>query len=84
VTLDDLRVAPMRAVGSNQTVKAIRKGTAVAVFVANDADARLVAPIQEAARKASIPVFESETGREIGRACGIAVGAVTAAILKAT
>ncbi|MBM3450781.1 MAG: 50S ribosomal protein L7Ae-like protein [Armatimonadetes bacterium] len=84
MTLDELRAAPRRAVGSNQTTKAVRRGMATVVFVARDSDRRLVATILEAARAAGVPVIESESGREIGRACGIAVGAIAAAVLKAS
>ncbi len=80
--LEALHRAESRAVGANQTAKAIRKGRAEVVFVARDADRRVVEPVLQAAREMGVPVVEVPTGKELGRACGIAVGASAAAILK--
>lgn len=82
VTIDALREAAHRAVGSNQTAKAIQRGRAVVVFVAKDADRRVVEPVVRAAQERGVPVVQEHTGREIGRACGIAVSAAAAAILR--
>jgi large subunit ribosomal protein L7A len=80
--LEALHRAESRAVGANQTAKAIRKRRAEVVFVARDADRRVVEPVLQAAREMGVPVVEVPTGKELGRACGIAVGASAAAILK--
>jgi large subunit ribosomal protein L7A len=80
--LEALHRAESRAVGANQTAKAIRKGRAEVVFVARDADRRVVEPVLQVAREMGVPVVEVPTGKELGRACGIAVGASAAAILK--
>jgi|DewCreStandDraft_1066081.scaffolds.fasta_scaffold01369_20 large subunit ribosomal protein L7A len=80
--LEALGRAESRAVGANQTTKAIRKGRAQVVFVARDADRRVVEPVLRAAQEMGVPVVEVASGRELGRACGIAVGASAAAILK--
>ncbi len=80
--LEALQRAASRAVGASQTAKAIRKGRAEVVFVARDADRRVVEPVLQAARELGLPVVEVPTGKELGRACGIAVGASAAAILK--
>jgi large subunit ribosomal protein L7A len=80
--LEALHRAESRAVGANQTAKAIRKGRAEVVFVARDADRRVVEPVLQVAREMGVQVVEVPTGKELGRACGIAVGASAAAILK--
>ncbi len=79
--LDRLRGAEFRAVGSNQTAKAIEKGRAQIVFVAKDADRRVVEGVLAAARDRGVEVMEIPSMRDLGRACGIAVGASAAAIL---
>lgn len=79
--LERLRGAEFRAVGSNQTAKAIEKGRAQVVFVAKDADRRVVEGVLAAARDRGVEVMEIASMRELGRACGIAVGASAAAIL---
>lgn len=80
--LETLSRAASRVVGANQTAKAIRKGKAEVVFVAQDADRRVVEPVLRAAHAMGVPVVEVASGKELGRACGIAVGASAAAILK--
>lgn len=82
--LERLRGAEFRAVGSNQTAKAIEKGRAQVVFVAKDADRRVVEGVLAAARDRGVEVMEIASMRELGRACGIAVGASAAAILTST
>ncbi|MGH2398894.1 MAG: L7Ae/L30e/S12e/Gadd45 family ribosomal protein [bacterium] len=79
--LDRLRTAEYRAVGSNQTVKAIRRGRAQMVFVATDADRRVLQDVMAAVRGRDLEVIEVGSMRDLGRACGIAVGAAAAAVL---
>lgn len=80
--LERLRAAEHRAVGSHQTAKAIGKGRAQLVFVATDADRRVTEGVLAAARDRGLEVVEVATMRDLGRACGIAVGAAAAAILS--
>jgi large subunit ribosomal protein L7A len=80
--LERLRAAEFKAVGANQTAKAIGKGRAQVVFVARDADRRVVDGVLAAARDRGLEVVEVASMRELGRACGIAVGASAAAILS--
>ncbi len=80
--LQRLRTAEVRAVGTNQTAKAIARGRARVVYIAKDADRRVVEGVVAAAKGASLEIVEVDSMREIGRACGIAVGAAAAAILK--
>lgn len=79
--LERLKTAEYRAVGSNQTVKAIRRGRARLVFVATDADRRVVQDVITAVRERGMEAIEVGTMRDLGRACGIAVGAAAAAVL---
>lgn len=80
--LEHLRTAEHRAVGTNQTAKAIRRGRARLVFVAMDADRRVVEDVLAAVRDAGLVVIEVPSMRDLGRACGIAVGAAAAAVLS--
>jgi large subunit ribosomal protein L7A len=79
--LERLRAAEFRAVGSNQTAKAIGKGRAQLVYVAKDADRRVVEAVLTAARTRGLDIIEIASMRDLGRACGIAVGASAAAVL---
>lgn len=80
--LERLRAAEYRAAGANQTAKAIGKGRAQIVFVARDADRRVVESVMTAARDRGLEVVDVLSMRDLGRACGIAVGASAAAVLS--
>jgi len=81
VDIEQLRAAPQRAIGTNQTAKAVTRGQARVVFVARDADRRIIEPVLKAARDRGVEVVEVESMIALGRVCGIAVGAAVAAIL---
>ena len=81
--VERLKAAAQRAVGTNQTAKAISRGQARVVFVAQDADRRVTEPVLRAARERGMEVVEVSSMAALGRACGIAVGAAAAAILEA-
>jgi len=83
VDVERLKAAAQRAVGTNQTAKAISRGQARVVFVAQDADRRVTEPLLRAARERGMEVVEVPSMVALGRACGIAVGAAAAAILEA-
>ncbi|MDD2283110.1 MAG: ribosomal L7Ae/L30e/S12e/Gadd45 family protein [Eubacteriales bacterium] len=70
------------SVGTKQTKLAIEKGEAVKVFIAGDADAKLVEPIAELCRELEIPLVSVVSMRELGKACGIQVGAAAAAMVR--
>lgn len=81
VDVERLKAASQRAVGTNQTAKAISRGQARVVFVALDADRRVTEPLLRSAREHGVEVVEVPSMAALGRACGIAVGAAAAAIL---
>jgi large subunit ribosomal protein L7A len=80
--LERLRAAEFKAVGANQTARAVGRGQAQVVFVAKDADRRVIEDVLTAARDRGLEVIEVESRRSLGRACGIAVGTAAAAILS--
>lgn len=71
-----------RVVGAKETRRAIAGGRAVKVFLASDADPALTGPIARQAEEAGLPVDASLTMARLGAACGIAVGAGVAALVK--
>ena len=71
-----------RLVGLKQLQKALSDGRAAKVFVADNADPALTGPIVDQCSQASIPVEHVPTMAELGRACGIEVGASVAATLR--
>ena len=71
-----------KIVGIKQLRKALKNGTAAKVFVALDADPKLVGPIVDSCQESDVPVEEVPTMAELGKACEIEVGAAVAALLR--
>ena len=69
-------------VGLKQLRKVLRDNTAKAVFLAKDADARLVEPIARQCQENGVALVWVDTMGELGTACGIDVGAAAAASLQ--
>ena len=76
--LEELK-AGSRVVGAKQTRRALKDGRAKRVYMAKDADPRLLQPlVQEAVRQRG-PLIQVDTRRQLGEACGISVGAAIVA-----
>lgn len=71
-----------RIVGAKQTLKAVQGGQAKEVFVARDADERVVRSILELCAKNGVRITEVDSMAELGKACSIEVGAAVAAIVQ--
>ena len=81
MSLESLKQARHMVTGTKQTQKAIECGKARHVFIARDADERVIRPILEACEQKEIPVTMVETMDELGKTCSIKVCAATAAIV---
>ena len=68
-------------VGAKQLRKALQKGTVRYVFLAENADPAITEPIEELCRQGSVTVSWVATMADLGRACGIEVGAAAAAVI---
>lgn len=77
-----LSEARRRLVGTKQTLKALQGGEAKVVYLAKDADERVLRPLRSALSERSVEVVEVESMQELGRLCGIEVGAAAAALLE--
>ncbi len=71
-----------KTVGAKQTLKALERGQAKAVFVAKDADRFVVDPILQLGLQKGIPIIQVETMQSLGKAFRIEVGCAVAAILE--
>ncbi|MBQ7491396.1 MAG: ribosomal L7Ae/L30e/S12e/Gadd45 family protein [Clostridia bacterium] len=71
-----------KTVGLKQSQRAIREGRAQQVFLADDADGRIRQELEQLCVLAGIPVTPVASMEELGRACGIRVGAAVAVVLK--
>ncbi|QJW45037.1 50S ribosomal protein L7ae-like protein [bacterium BFN5] len=81
MSLDALKTAK-KVIGVKQVTKAVTKGIAETVFVAADADKRVIQPLVEVCSRHNIAVEEVSSMVELGQACSIEVGAAAAAIVK--
>lgn len=68
--------------GIKQTQKAIMRSQVAGVLLAGDADEHVTAPIRSLCETRGIPVETVATMQELGKACGIHVGAAVAAVLS--
>ena len=71
-----------KVVGAKQTRRALRDGKAVRIFLAQNADPALTEPIETLSKEFGVEVEWIPTMKELGTACGIAVGAAVAAVLS--
>ena len=70
-----------KVTGLKQTRRAIAAGHAARVYLACDADPRLVEPVRAGCQLARIPTVTEFTMAQLGRVCGIEVGCAAATVL---
>lgn len=80
--LDKLRSARKKVIGTKQAIKALDKGIVRVLFVAEDADDHLKTPLLKKGTEKGVEVVRVGSMKELGEACGIEVGAASAALLQ--
>ena len=78
---ESLQKAQKVVIGIKQTTRALESNEVRMVFLAQDAEAKLLKPIREMCAAKGIPIEEVATMKELGKACKIQVGAAAVAIL---
>ncbi|MCR5756848.1 MAG: ribosomal L7Ae/L30e/S12e/Gadd45 family protein [Selenomonas sp.] len=81
MTLEALKTAK-RVIGIKQVAKAVKREAATEVFIADDADAKVVEPLETLCTEQNVPVSRVSSMKELGTACNIEVGAAAAAAVK--
>lgn len=71
-----------KVVGVKQTIKLIKSGNTKKVFVAKDAEIRVITPLISLCKDNNIDICYIESMKELGNLCGIDVNAACAAIIK--
>ena len=71
-----------KVIGTKQVKKAINKGIAKKVFIAEDAEPHIIEPIKELCRQNQVEVLMVTNMDLLGNACGIDVGAATVALIN--
>lgn len=79
---DQLKNARRKVAGMKQTMKALEKGEALAVFIARDAEEKICRPVAALCEARGVELHYVDTMQELGKLCGIKVKAATAAILE--
>jgi large subunit ribosomal protein L7A len=79
---EELRGAKNKVIGTKQAHKHLVKGDVIRLYVARDAEEHVVRGVLSAARERGIEVAWVDSMKELGRACGIEVGAATVALLR--
>jgi large subunit ribosomal protein L7A len=69
-------------IGTKQTVKALKDGTANELIIASDADTKVTAGVVKQAQEVNVPIIYVDSMKKLGKACGIEVGASTVAIIS--
>jgi large subunit ribosomal protein L7A len=82
MSYERLLSARKKTVGAKQTMKAIERGQAKAVYVAQNAERYVIEPIIQLSSLKDIPVIQVDTMQSLGKACQIEVGCAVAAILE--
>jgi large subunit ribosomal protein L7A len=81
MTLEALKTAK-RVIGIKQVAKAVKRDAATEVFIADDAEAKVVEPLEALCSEHGVPVSRVGSMKELGTACSIEVGAAAAAAVK--
>ncbi|KNF08013.1 LSU ribosomal protein L7AE [Gottschalkia purinilytica] len=71
-----------KVVGTKQAKRAIINDEVEVLFVAKDAESRVVNGLVDLCKEKSIEIVYVDSMKELGKACGIDVSAASAAILK--
>jgi large subunit ribosomal protein L7A len=71
-----------KVVGTKQVKRAILSGNVQVVFIAKDAEEKVVGDLKILCNKKSIEIVYVDTMKELGKACGIDISAASAALLN--
>lgn len=79
--LDDLK-QHSKTVGLKQSLRAVEANRVQAVYIAEDADKRVVKRILDLCMEKDIEIRGADSMKVLGKACGIDVGTAVVALLK--
>ncbi len=80
MSYEKVKQASKTILGTKQAIKAINASQVKEIVVALDAETRVTDPVILLAKEVGIPVNLVESKKELGKACGIQVGAAVVAI----
>lgn len=71
-----------KTIGLKQTIRLVETDAAARVFIALDADERVVGKLRDLCSAKGVEIIPAESMKVLGKACGIDVGAAVAALTK--
>nr|WP_106781846.1 ribosomal L7Ae/L30e/S12e/Gadd45 family protein [Lysinibacillus timonensis] len=80
MSYEKVKQASKTIIGTKQAIKAINANQVLEIVVALDAETRVTDPVILLAEEVGIPVNLVESKKELGKACGIQVGAAVVGI----
>ncbi len=80
--LEDLQTHENKVVGVKQSTKAVESGQALKAYVADEAAPAVTEPFLKLCEKNGVPCEHADTLKNLGKACGISVGASVAVLLR--
>jgi len=79
--LEGLKTA-RKVVGIKQSIRVVKEGSALAAYIAQDADRHIIQQLETLCDEKSLKIVRVDTMEELGKACGIEVKAASAVVLK--
>ncbi len=71
-----------KIVGAKQVKRALNSSLVDVVFIADDAEKKVIEEIEELSNTKQIQIIRVNTMEKLGKACGIDINAAVAALLK--
>jgi large subunit ribosomal protein L7A len=82
MSYDKVKQAERLSIGTKQAIRMVELGKATEVFVAKDADPRITVKMVNLCKKTGVQVTFVDSMKQLGKACGIEVGAAMVAIVN--
>lgn len=76
------RIKGNKVVGVKQSIKTIKSGEAKVVYVAKDAENKVTEPVINLSEDNALEIIYVATMKDLGKMCGIEVGAAVAVVTK--
>ncbi|MEW5921244.1 MAG: ribosomal L7Ae/L30e/S12e/Gadd45 family protein [Bacillota bacterium] len=80
--LEKLKEAKQKVAGARQTIRALENNLALVVYIARDAEEKVINPVLRLCEQGNVPVHYVDSMEQLGKACKIKVGAAVAAITE--
>lgn len=82
MSYDKVKQAGKLSIGTKQATKALESGVVTELFIAKDADPRMTNKVANLCKKLNVPITYVDSMKQLGKACGIEVGAAIAAVVN--